>query len=134
MIVTKRAEILDQYHSRLPWPDNLLQAGSIEHLRYKYRLRLLQEANAKHKVAFFEPLLGNLGELNLTGIGWAFVGGESGPGARGMEKQWVLNIKAHCEAQGCTYIFKQWGGTQWKQKGCELDGKRYDDISSIDMK
>jgi protein gp37 len=131
MIVTKRAEILNQFHSQLPWPENLLQAVSVEHSRYKYRLNLLQRTNAAHKVAFFEPLLGDLGEFDLTGIGWAFVGGESGQGARGMEKDWVLNIKNQCEKQGCTFIFKQWGGPQREQFGCELDGKRYDDIPSI---
>jgi protein gp37 len=131
MIVTKRAEILHQYHSKLPWPDNLLQAVSVEHAQYKYRLNLLQETKTKHKVAFFEPLLGDLGELNLSGIGWAFVGGESGPDARGIEKDWVLNIRDQCNEQGCTFIIKQWGGPHREQKGCELDGKRYDDIPCI---
>jgi protein gp37 len=131
MIVTKRAEILHKFHLELPWPDNLLQAVSVEHLRYKYRLKLLQETNAVKKVAFFEPLLGDLGELDLTGIDWAFVGGESGPGDRGMEKDWVLKIKDQCDEQGCTFIFKQWGGSRREQRGCELDGKRYDHIPSI---
>lgn len=95
-----------------------------------HQLKLLQETNAVNKVAFFEPLLGDLGELDLTGIKWAFVGGESGPGARQMEKEWVLNIKHQCEQQGCTFIFKQWGGPQREQRGCKLVGKRYDDIPS----
>ena len=105
----------------------------MEHPRYKYRLKLLQKTNAENKVAFFEPLLKDLGELDLSGIGWAFIGGESGPGARGVEKDWVLNIKRQCEQQGCTFIFKQWGGTRREQKGCELDGKRYDDIPSMQI-
>ena len=133
MIVTKRAEILRQHDSKLPWPDNLLQTVSVEHSRYKYRLTLLQETNAAYKVAFFEPLLGDLGDLDLTGIGWAFVGGESGPGARGMENDWVLNIKEQCDEQGCTFIFKQWGGPQREQRGCELDGKRYDSIPTTSL-
>jgi len=132
MIVTKRAEILNKYHAQLLWPENLLQAISVEHPKYNYRLKLLQETNAKKKVAFFEPLLEDLGELDLTGIKWAFVGGESGPGARKMEKEWVLNIKDQCEKQGCTFIFKQWGGPQREQRGCKLDGERYDDIPSIE--
>jgi protein gp37 len=131
MIVTKRTEILHKYHLELPWPDNLLQAVSVEHPKYKYRLKLLQETQAKHKVAFFEPLLEDLGELDLSGFGWAFVGGESGPGARGMKKGWVQNIKEQCEEQGCTFIFKQWGGPQREQRGCLLDGKRFDDIPAI---
>ena len=133
MIVTKRAEILNKYHSQLPWPDNVLQAVSVEHSRYKYRLKLLQETNAKKKVAFFEPLLGNLGDLDLSGIDWAFVGGESGPGARTMEKEWVLSIKEKCDEQGCTFIFKQWAGNQRENRGCLLDGKRYDNIPSIEI-
>jgi protein gp37 len=132
MIVTKRAEILHRYHTELPWPENLLMAVSVEHPDYKYRLKLLQETNAIHKVAFFEPLLGDLGKLDLTGIGWAFVGGESGPGARGIEKGWVINIKHQCEEHGCTFIFKQWGGQQRDQLGCELDGIRYDNIPSFE--
>jgi protein gp37 len=75
--------------------------------------------------------LGDLGELDLSGIGWAFVGGESGPGARGMKKGWVQNIKVQCDEQGCTFIFKQWGGPQREQRGCLLDGKRFDDIPAI---
>jgi protein gp37 len=133
MIVTKRTEILHKYHLELPWPENLLMAVSVEHPDYRYRLKLLQETNARHKVAFFEPLLEDIGDLDLTGIGWAFVGGESGPGARGMEKQWVLNIKDQCEQQGCTFIFKQWGGSKREQKGCVLNGLRYDNLPSIDM-
>jgi protein gp37 len=120
MIVTKRAENLHKYHQELQWPENLLQAVSVEHPRYKYRLKLLQETNAKHKVAFFEPLLKDLADLDLTGIGWAFVGGESGPGARGMDKDWVLNIQKQCDEQGCTFIFKQWGGHQRENRGCLL--------------
>jgi len=77
--------------------------------------------------------LEDLGELDLSGIGWAFVGGESGPGARGMENDWVLNIKEQCDEQGCTFIFKQWGGPQREQRGCELDGKRYDSIPTTSL-
>jgi len=133
MVVTKRAENLYEYHSELQWPDNILQAVSVEHPKYKCRLKLLQQTQAKHKVAFFEPLLEDLGELDLSGIGWAFVGGESGPGARGMENDWVLNIKEQCDEQGCTFIFKQWGGPQREQRGCELDGKRYDSIPTTSL-
>ena len=133
MAVTKRAEILNKYHSQLSWPENLLMAVSVEHPNYNYRLKLLQETNAIHKVAFFEPLLGDLGELDLKGIKWAFVGGESGSGARVMEKEWVNSIKNQCDEQGCTFIFKQWGGSQREKKGCELDGKRYDDIPNVKL-
>jgi protein gp37 len=133
MIVTKRAEILNRYHTELPWPENVLMAVSVEHPRYKYRLALLQETSAKKKVAFFEPLLEDLGALNLTGIDWAFVGGESGPGARGMEKDWVINIRDQCEQQGCTFIFKQWGGSRRAQKGCELDGILYNNIPTMSL-
>ena len=132
MAVTKRAEILNKYHTQLPWPDNLIMAVSVEHPKYNYRLKLLQETNARHKAVFFEPLLGDLGELDLTGMKWAFVGGESGPGARVMEKQWVASIKNQCDEQGCTFIFKQWGGSQREKKGCELDGIRYDDIPNVE--
>lgn len=110
MIVTKRAEILNQYHSQLPWPDNLLQAVSVENPRYNYRLKLLQETNAKHKVAFFEPLLEDLGDLDLSGIVWAFMGGESGKNSRPCKAEWVENLRDQCETQQVSFTFKKWGG------------------------
>jgi len=73
-----------------------------------------------------EPLLEPLGTLNLDGIHWAIVGGESGPGARPMEKAWVLEIKGQCETAGVPFFFKQWGGTNKKKAGRTLDGRVWD--------
>ena len=128
MIVTKRIEILNQYHSQLTWPNNLLQAVSVEHPRYNYRLKLLQETNAKHKVAFFEPLLEDLGDLDLSGIVWAFMGGESGKNSRPCKAEWVENLRDQCETQQVSFTFKQWGGRYRKRNGSLLHGQYYHDM------
>lgn len=127
LVVTKRAEKLiearDKFHN-LP---NLLLGVTVEHPKFKDRIRILQETNAINKVVFFEPLLADMGEVDLTGIKWAFVGGESGYDCRSMEKSWVLNLKSECDRQGCTFIFKQWGGKFRSVRGALLDGKYYED-------
>lgn len=75
-----------------------------------------------------EPLLEDLGPINLEGIHWVIVGGESGAGARPMEKEWVLAIRDQCQQAGVAFFFKQWGGVRKKQAGRELDGKTYDEF------
>lgn len=132
LIVTKRAEQLNKLHKELPWPRNLLMAVTVEHSDYKYRIKLLQETGAVHKVVFFEPLLNEIGAVDLTGINWAFVGGESGKGFRPVQKEWIYSIKEQCDNQGCTFVFKQWGGyPRWKN-GNQLDGKYYHDIPTVE--
>ena len=75
-----------------------------------------------------EPLLEDLGEINLDGIHWVIVGGESGPGARPMQKEWVLSIRDQCERARVPFFFKQWGGVRKSKAGRELDGKTYDGL------
>jgi len=75
-----------------------------------------------------EPLLEDLGEINLEGIHWVIVGGESGAGARPMRKEWVLSIRDQCEQAQVPFFFKQWGGVQKSKAGRELDGKTYDEM------
>jgi protein gp37 len=81
-------------------------------------------------VAFLsvEPLLEDLGKLNLGGIHWVIVGGESGPGARPMLREWVRDIRDQCHKAGVAFFFKQWGGVRKKQAGRRLDGKTYDEF------
>src|SRR5262249_61646898 len=74
-----------------------------------------------------EPLLEDLGEINLEGIHWVIVGGESGPGARPMSQSWVVSIREQCERAGVPFFFKQWGGARKSKAGRELDGRTYDD-------
>ena len=80
------------------------------------------------KFLSLEPLIGEITDLDLTGIDWVIVGGESGPNARPMEKDWVLKIKEQCEEQGVLFFFEQWGGKNKKKAGRELEGRTWDDM------
>ncbi len=132
LILTKRAEIMHQYRNDLIWPANLLMGVTVEHAEYKHRIDLLRETKALYKVVFFEPLLGEMGEVDLTGIQWTFVGGESGPNFRGVKKDWVRSLKEQCDKQGCTFVFKQWGGYPREKYGCCLDGIYYQDMPTVE--
>jgi protein gp37 len=77
-----------------------------------------------------EPLLEDLGTIDLKGIDWVIVGGESGAGARPMQKDWVVNLRRQCQAAGVPFFFKQWGGVRKSQAGRVLDGRTYDDMPS----
>ena len=105
---------------------------SVENADYKHRIRLLQETDAINKCVFLEPLLGDIGEVDLTGIKYAFIGGESGPNFRPLNREWIYRIKEQCDKQGCTFILKHFGGFPKEANGCLLDGIRYDDIPSVD--
>jgi protein gp37 len=94
------------------------------------RIRHLQEAPAAVRFLSIEPLLEDLGEINLEGIHWVIVGGESGAGARPMQKEWVLSIRDQCERATVPFFFKQWGGVRKSKAGRELDGKTYDGLPS----
>jgi protein gp37 len=90
------------------------------------RIEHLRQAPAVVRFLSIEPLLEDLGEINLDGIHWVIVGGESGPGARPMRKEWVLSIRDQCDRTGVPFFFKQWGGTRKSKAGRELDGRTYD--------
>jgi protein gp37 len=83
---------------------------------------------AKTRFLSLEPLIGDLGTLDLQGIDWVIVGGESGLGARPMEPEWVLDIQRQCAAAGVPFFFKQWGGVDKKRRGRELNGRTYDEL------
>ena len=91
------------------------------------RIDHLRSAPAKVRFLSIEPLLEDLGEVDLTGIHWVIVGGESGHGARPMEKDWVLAIRDRCRAAGIPFFFKQWGGVRKSKAGRSLDGQTYDE-------
>lgn len=106
-ILTKRSERLRFFYDVIP--PNVWLGVSVELAKYKHRIDDLRKINAKVKFISFEPLLGDVGELDLTGIDWVIVGGESGPCARPMHPDWVRNIRDQALAQGCKFLFKQWG-------------------------
>ncbi len=127
-VLTKRAERLEMLGRGLDWPANLWMGVSVETRKYLFRLDHLRRTAARVKFISFEPLLEGLGTINLSGIDWAIVGGESGPGARAMEKAWVVEIRDQCLASGVPFFFKQWGGINKKKAGRILDGRTWDSL------
>jgi protein gp37 len=122
-ILTKRAEILLDYSPHLPWSKNIWMGVTVESKEYLDRIECLRMTNAFVKFLSLEPLLNDLGPINLSGIDWVIVGGESGPRARPMNEEWVINIKNCCEDQKVPFFFKQWGGKNKKKAGRILEGK-----------
>jgi protein gp37 len=102
---------------------------SVENRRHGLpRIDHLREAPARVRFLSIEPLLEDLGPINLQGIHWVIVGGESGPGARPMQKEWVLSIRDQCRQANVPFFFKQWGGVRKSAAGRELDGRTYDEL------
>ena len=125
--LTKRPERVASLNSLLPWPAQIWQGVSVENVDYTHRIDLLRETNAAVKFLSLEPLLGPLPNLNLEGIDWVIVGGESGPGARPMQPDWARDIRDQCLDAGVPFHFKQWGGVFKKRNGRELDGRTWDE-------
>lgn len=127
-ILTKRSDRLLQMAPDLAWPLNVWMGVSVEDDRVLHRIDHLREVPAAVRFLSLEPLLGPLERLELDGMDWAIVGGESGVGARPMRKAWVTSIKRQCRAQGVAFFFKQWGGVRKANFGRELDGRTYDEM------
>jgi protein gp37 len=131
-VLTKRADILLKYHKKLKWTHNIWMGVSVEDERVTDRIDLLRKTDARVKFLSCEPLIGPLPSLNLKGIDWVIVGGESGRKPRPMKSDWVLDIKEQCENSGTAFFFKQWGGTNKKKTGRLLEGKTYDAMPDIE--
>ncbi|NTU55868.1 MAG: phage Gp37/Gp68 family protein [Anaerolineales bacterium] len=131
-VLTKRAERLLELDSQIDWPSNVWMGVSVETQDYKYRVDLLRQTHAKIKFLSLEPLLGPLPRLNLKGINWVIVGGESGPGARPLLEEWVIDIRDQCKAKRVPFFFKHWGGVQKKRAGRLLQGKVYSQMPKQD--
>jgi protein gp37 len=125
-LLTKRAERLSDEGNTLDWPSNVWMGVSVESADYLYRIDHLRKSEARTKFLSLEPLIGDLGKLDLRGIDWAIAGGESGPGARPMEPDWVRSIRDQCRKQKVAFHFKQWGGVNKKKSGRTLDGRTWD--------
>jgi protein gp37 len=128
--LTKRAERLAELSDLMPWSKNVWAGVTVEATEYKYRIELLRQTKANIKFLSLEPLLEDIGKLDLTGIDWVITGGESGPGARPINADWVRNIREQCIEQNVPFFFKQWGGFNKKKNGRKLDGKEWDQIPS----
>jgi protein gp37 len=125
-ILTKRSRRLKELAPLLTWHSNIWMGVSVEDNRVLERVDDLREVPAAVRFLSCEPLIGSLHELNLEGIHWVIVGGESGPRSRPMRAEWVHEIKALSDAYGAAFFFKQWGGTRKDLTGRELDGATYD--------
>jgi len=126
-VLTKRAERLLELDGEIDWPDNVWMGVSVENQDYTFRIDLLRQTRARVKFLSLEPLLGPLPHLELDGIHWVIVGGESGPKARPLEREWVTEIRDQCLTQKVPFFFKQWGGTNKKKTGRLLDGRTWDE-------
>lgn len=127
-VLTKRAERLEELSNSIEWPQNVWMGVSVEDQEYTYRIDHLRRTGAHIKFLSLEPLLGPLSSLDLGGIDWVIVGGESGPGSRPIQKQWVVKIRNQCTKTGVAFFFKQWGGVNKKRTGRLLDGRTWDDL------
>lgn len=127
-VLTKRSERLMELGPQLEWTDNIWMGVSVENADYTFRIDHLRKTGAKIKFLSVEPLLGPIPRMNLKGINWVIVGGESGPGARPLEREWVVDIKNQCVKAKVPFFFKQWGGVQKKKAGRLLDGRTWDQM------
>lgn len=137
-LLTKRSSLLVRYLRRRYGkglaPPHIWLGVSIENEDNAVRLKHLKSAQATVKFVSFEPLLGSIGSVDLRGINWAIVGGESGPGARPMTEEWVLEIRDQCEEDGVAFFFKQWGGIRPKTGGRKLKGREWNEYPLIERK
>jgi protein gp37 len=127
-ILTKRAERLAEVSGQLDWSRNIWMGVSVENEQYLDRIDHLRRCGAQVKFLSIEPLLAPLGKVDLGGIDWVIVGGESGPGARPMNHEWVTSVRDQCQRAGVAFFFKQWGGVQKKKTGRSLDDRTWDEM------
>ena len=130
-ILTKRADRLRELDPDLPWEPHIWMGVSVENQDYTCRIDHLRKTRACVKFLSLEPLLGPLPKLNLEGIDWAIVGGESGPGARPMSPEWVVDIRNQCRRARVPFFFKQWGGVNKKRTGRVLEGRTWDEMPVV---
>lgn len=124
-VLTKRSERLLELNPELAWKPNIWMGVSVETEKYKDRIGHLRLTDAHTKFLSCEPLLGKIPDMNLEGIDWVIVGGESGPKSRPMDEEWVIDIRDQCTISGTPFFFKQWGGVNKKKAGRELEGKTW---------
>ena len=134
-VLTKRSTVLRRYIRRRygtgPVPWHIWCGVSVEDETASARIRHLQQTSISTRILSIEPLLGPIDNLDLTGIAWVIVGGESGPQARPMRREWVLDIRDRCQRADVPFFFKQWGGIRKKQTGRTLDGRTWDEMPPV---
>lgn len=127
-VLTKRSDILLEYHKELKWTHNIWMGVSVENQKVVKRIDDLRKTKAKVKFLSCEPLIGGLPDLNLKKIDWVIVGGESGRKPRPMNVDWVLDIQDQCRKANVSFFFKQWGGTNKKKTGRLINGETYSEF------
>jgi protein gp37 len=130
-LLTKRSARLAELNEHIDWPSNVWMGVSVENGDYKFRVDHLRSTGARVKFLSLEPLIGPIHGLDLTDIDWVIVGGESGPGARPIEKTWVNDLHEQCQNAIVPFFFKQWGGTNRKKTGRLLDGRTWDELPRV---
>ncbi len=130
-VLTKRSERMLALSKSIQWTDNIWMGVSIENEDYLFRADNLRQTGARIKFISAEPLIAPLPNLNLQGIDWLIVGGESGPKSRPMKEEWVLELRDKANENDVAFFFKQWGGVQKKRNGSELQGKYYKEYPQI---
>ena len=130
-VLTKRSERLLKLNQEIDWPTNVWMGVSVENDKYTFRIDDLRKTGAQIKFLSLEPLLGPLPRLDLRKIDWVIVGGESGPGARPIEEEWVIDIRNQCREAHVPFFFKQWGGVRKKNAGRLLQGRTWDQMPRL---
>jgi protein gp37 len=130
-VLTKRSARLAELNTKIDWSPNIWMGVSVENEKYSFRIDHLRQTNTRIKFLSLEPLLGPLPEINLNGIDWVIVGGESGPGARPIEEGWVIDIRNQCRQVRVPFFFKQWGGVRKKTAGRLLRGRTWDQMPKL---
>lgn len=130
-VLTKRGDILEKYAPFLTFTDNIWMGVSVENEKVIHRIDSLRGVNADIRFLSLEPLIGPLPNLNLDGIHWVIVGGESGAKARPIKEEWVQDIRLQCLEAGVPFFFKQWGGKNKKAAGRTLNGRTYDEMPEL---
>ena len=134
-ILTKRPDIMLEMLSNTDFPKlpNVWLGTSVENQEYVWRIDLLRKVPAFTRFISFEPLIGEINNVDMSGIHWAIVGGESGPHSREMKENWVRHLQESCLEQNVAFFFKQWGGKQKKKTGRLLNGRTWDEYPNIEF-
>lgn len=131
IVLTKRAERMEELAPKIVWTDNIWLGVTVEEAAYKERIDCLRNTPAVRKFVCAEPLIGDLGQVDLTGIDWLVIGGESGPNCRPIAEDWVASLRDQCREQGIMFTFKQWGGVKRKENGSLLQGEYHHDLPAV---
>ncbi len=127
-LLTKRPERMAELSRRISWPSNVWAGTTVENKKVYNRLESLRCVDAVVRFISFEPLISDVRDVDLAGIHWAAVGGESGPYARPMKIEWARALRDRCVSEGIAFYFKQWGGVHHSSGGRTLDGKIWDEM------